>query len=99
MDLLTGNPYTIVASNDPDEHEKAVKYNDIIANAVMFQKVLDMSNIVLKLHAEDYPILAKGLARTSPLMTDHLNRFGEYIVNMEVEPVDIRQAMKLPIQD
>ncbi|MBP9777748.1 MAG: Tn3 family transposase [Rickettsiaceae bacterium] len=37
-------------SNDPDEHEKAVKYNDIIANAVMFHNVLDMSNVLLQLH-------------------------------------------------
>lgn len=96
--LSFGNPYTIVASNDPDEHEKAVKYNNIIANAVMFHNVLDMSNVILQLHEEGYPIAKKGLARTSPLMTDHLNRFGEYVVNMQVEPVDISRAMKLPIE-
>jgi len=95
--LSFGNPYTIVASNDPDEHEKAVKYNDIIANAVMFHNVLDMSNVILQLHEEGYPVAKKGLARTSPLLTDHLNRFGEYVVNMQVEAVDIDRAMKLPI--
>jgi TnpA family transposase len=95
--LSFGNPYTIVASNDPDEHEKAVKYNDIIANAVMFHNVLDMSNVVLELHEEGYPVAKKSLTRTSPLLTDHLNRFGEYVVNMQVEAVDINRAMKLPI--
>lgn len=89
--------YTIVASNDPDEHEKAVKYNDIIANAVMFHNVLDMSNVLLELHEEGYPVAKKSLARTSPLLTDHLNRFGEYVVNMQVDTVDINRAMKLPI--
>lgn len=95
--LSFGNPYTIVASNDPEEHEKAVKYTDIIANSVMFQNVLDMSNIVLELHDEGYPIAKKGLAHTSPLLTDHLNRFGEYVVNMDADKVDIYLAMKLPI--
>jgi TnpA family transposase len=95
--LSFGNPYTIVASNDPDEHEKAVKYNDIIANSVMFQNVLDMSDIVLQLHEEGYPVAEKGLARTSPLLTDHLNRFGEYVVNMQVESIDLHRTMKLPI--
>ena len=95
--LSFGNPYTIVASNDPDEHEKAVKYNDIIANAAMFHNVLDMSNVVLELHEEGYPVAKKSLARTSPLLTDHLNRFGEYVVNMQVDAVDINRAMKLSI--
>ncbi len=87
--LSFGNPYTIVASNDPDEHEKAVKYNDIIANAVMFHNVLDMSNVLLELHEEGYPVAKRSLARTSPLLTDHLNRFGEYVVNMQVNAGDI----------
>lgn len=75
--LSFGNPYTIVATNDSDEHEKSVKYNDIIANAVMFHNVLDMSNVILELHQEGYPVGKKGLCRTSPLLTDHLNRFGK----------------------
>jgi TnpA family transposase len=95
--LSFGNPYTIVASNDPDEHEKAVKYNDIIANAVMFQNVLDMSNVLIQLHEEGYPFQRKELKHTSPLLRDHLNRFGEYVVNMNVDPVDIDRAMKLPV--
>ncbi len=30
-----GNPYTVIASNDPEEHEKAIKYTDIIANCII----------------------------------------------------------------
>lgn len=95
--LSFGNPYTIVASNDPDEHEKAVKYNDIIANAVMFHNVLDMSNAILELHEEGYQVDKKGLGSTSPLLTDHLNRFGKYVVNMNAELLDVDRAMKLPV--
>jgi len=96
--LSFGNPYTIVASNDPEEHEKAIKYNDIIANAVMLQNVMDMSGVILALMDEGYDITSKQLSKTSPLLTDHLNRFGQYVVNMEVEPVDIARMMKLPIK-
>lgn len=64
---------------------------------LMFHNVLDMSNVVLELHEEGYPVAKKALARTSPLLTDHLNRFGEYVVNMQVDAVDINRAMKLPI--
>jgi len=94
--LAFGNPYTMVASNDPDEHEKAVKYNDIICNCVMFQNVLDMSDVILQLHEEGHPISKKPLARGSPLMTEHLNRFGEYVVHMDTEVPDINRVMRLP---
>ena len=72
---------------------KAVKYNDIIANAVMFHNVLDMSNVILELHEEGYPVNMKGLGRTSPLLTDHLNRLGKYVANLHV----CRHAPKLHI--
>jgi len=91
-----GNPYTMVASNDPDEHEKAVKYTDIICNCVMFQNVLDMSEIILQLHEEGHIISKKPLSRGSPLMTEHLNRFGEYVVRMDTEKADIDRVIRLP---
>lgn len=95
--LSFGNPYTIVASNDPEEHEKAVKYTDLIANAVMFQNMLDMSDVILALHQEGYPILEEELSRLSPYLVGKLNRFGEYVVNMNVVPMDIHRAMTLPV--
>ena len=33
----------IVASNDPDEMEKAIKYNALIANGVVLQNIIDYS--------------------------------------------------------
>lgn len=53
-------------SNDPDEHEKAIKYTDIIANSVMLQNVVDMSDIILQLIAEGYPVTRNELKCTSP---------------------------------
>lgn len=95
--LSFGNPYTIVASNDPEEHEKAVKYTDLIANAVMFQNMLDMSDVIVELHQEGYPILEEELSRLSPYLVGKLNRFGDYVVNMNVVPIDIHRAMTLPV--
>jgi len=95
--LTFGNPYTIVASNDPEEHEKAVKYTDILANVIMLQNVIDMSDIILELHEEGYPIIEQELARLSPYIRGNINRFGQYIVNMNLPPIDIHRGMKLPI--
>jgi len=92
-----GNPYTIVASNDPEEHEKAVKYTDIIANVIMLQNVIDMSEIILMLHDEGYLITDQELARLSPYIRSNINRFGQYMVNMDIAPIDIHRALKLPV--
>ena len=42
----------LVASNDENEMEKAVKYNDIITNSVILQNIIDMSDIIHQLTQE-----------------------------------------------
>jgi TnpA family transposase len=91
-----GSRHAIVASNDPEEHEKAVKYNDIIANAVMLQNVIDMSMIVKDLAAKGYPVKRSALRQMSPYLTDHINRSGEYVVDLNIATEDIESAMDLP---
>ncbi|HLB42450.1 MAG TPA: transposase [Gammaproteobacteria bacterium] len=91
-----GNWHAIVASNDPEEHEKAVKYNDIIANAIMLQNAIDMSVVVKELVAEGYPVKRTAMRLTSPYLTDHLNRFGEFVVDMGIATEDIQSVMDLP---
>lgn len=63
----------------------------------MLQNVIDMSDIILELHEEGYPIIELELARLSPYIRGNINRFGQYIVNMNLPPIDIHRGMKLPI--
>ena len=35
----------LVASNDEEEMEKAIKYNDILTNSVILQNIIDMSDL------------------------------------------------------
>ena len=46
----------IIAENDPEEQEKMIKYNDLVANAVIFQNVVDVSRVLHTLIAEGYPV-------------------------------------------
>jgi len=46
----------IIAENDPEEQEKMIKYNDLVANAVIFHNVIDQSRILAKLIAEGFPV-------------------------------------------
>ena len=68
----------VLRSNDPAEYEKAVHYNELVANAVMLQTVADQTQAIRQLIDEGYPVRAEDLERLSPYVTQHLKRFGQY---------------------
>jgi hypothetical protein len=68
----------ILRSNDPAEYEKAVHYNELVANAVMLQTVADQTQVIRQLIEEGYPVRAEDLERLSPYVTQHLKRLGQY---------------------
>jgi TnpA family transposase len=81
----------LVASNDPDEMEKAIKYNDLIANCIMLQNVIDITNICHELEKEGYKFTSQDLSYLSPYMTEHIKRFGEYILDLMKKPENLYQ--------
>jgi TnpA family transposase len=76
----------LTTSNNPDEMDKAIKYNDLVANCIMLQNVIDISSICHDLRKEGYKITEEDLSHMSPYMTEHLKRFGEYVVNLNRRP-------------
>ncbi|MBT2407263.1 MULTISPECIES: Tn3 family transposase [unclassified Streptomyces] len=68
----------IIADNDPVEQEKAMKFNALLTNAVIFHNALDIAEIVRQLLEEGWTIEPEDLAHISPYLTEHINRFGEY---------------------
>lgn len=79
----------IVASNDPDEMEKAVKYNALIANCIVLHNIIDYSYSIHQLQQEGYDIVKEDVARISPYLTEHLKRFGDYVLDMNTLPENI----------
>ena len=78
-----GNKDYIVASNDPKEQLKAIKCNFLIANAMMLQNVIDITNIILELQKEGYIITKEDVAGLSPYITDSFKRFGVISMNYQ----------------
>lgn len=72
--------------NDPEEHEKAVKYNTLIADAVIFQNVIDQTRIIESLMKDGFQITAEDLKTLSPYLTKHIKRFGDYIIDLSQIP-------------
>ena len=83
-----GSKY-LVASNDPDEMEKAIKHNDLIANCIMLQNVIDISDSCHSLIQEGHTIIEDDLSHMSPYMTEQLKRFGEYVLDLDRRPANL----------
>ena len=65
--------------------EKAIKYNSLLTNMVILQNVIDISRIIQQLRREGWSITAPDLTRLSPYLTEHLKRFGDYLLNMDLD--------------
>jgi TnpA family transposase len=79
----------LILESDPEEQEKRIKYNDLVANAVAIQNVIDLTRAVRQLIREGYPVKREDLAVLSPYQTRHIKRFGDYILTPNTpEPFD-----------
>jgi TnpA family transposase len=74
----------VISSNDREEQEKSLKYNRLVANAVILQNVADLTKVVAELVKEGYPVTKEALCFTSPYMIDNINRLGTYTLNMNI---------------
>ena len=78
--------FGVIANNDPVEQEKIIKYNDLVANAVIFQNVVDLTDVLRDLLKAGHLINREDVAALSPYMTSHIRRFGDYLIDMEAVP-------------
>lgn len=77
----------VIADNDPIEQEKAMKFNALLTNAVIFHNALDIAEIVRQLLEERWEIDPEDLAHISPYLTEHINRCGEYSTHeLSIQP-------------
>lgn len=72
----------VIAENDPDEQQKHIRYNDLLASAVILQNVLDMTKIVEDLRREGWTITEQDLSFLSPYLRQ-VKRFGEYVLDLD----------------
>ena len=87
----------LVASNDEEEMEKAIKYNDIMTSAMALQNIIDITNICSQLKEEGHDVKKEDAAYLSPYLTGHLKRFGDYVVDIHCVPPDITGGRHLTL--
>lgn len=80
----------IIAENILHEQRKIVKYNQLVANMIILHNVERMTRILAELGDEGMGISAEVLAGLSPYRTSHINRFGDYTLDLsrEIAPLD-----------
>jgi TnpA family transposase len=83
----------LLRSNDRADQEKAIVYNELIANAVALQNVVDQTQALHQLKAEGAEFTTADLAFLSPYATSKLQRFGDYPTQFNPEPLT---SMALP---
>jgi TnpA family transposase len=64
LDWITfGGP--VIKSGDPVEQTKRVKYTSLVANAIMLQNVVDLTDVLNEMSAEGYPVTREYISRLS----------------------------------
>ena len=80
----------VSAENIRHEQRKVIKYNQLVANMVILYNVQWMSRKLKELQEKGLPIDAEVLKVLSPYRKDHINRFGDYLMDLhkKVPPLD-----------
>lgn len=89
----------IIADNDPEQQEKIIKYNDLVANALIFQNVVDLTMILADLLRAGYPVTAAEMAALSPYVTRSIKRFGDYVIDSEAPPAPLDTVLNLSLDN
>ncbi|MEM9409749.1 MAG: transposase, partial [Planctomycetota bacterium] len=71
-----------IRENDRDKQRKLIKYNHLVANCLILHNVDSMTKILHRLMDDGHEIDDSALAHMSPYITEHINRFGDYELNL-----------------
>jgi TnpA family transposase len=82
-------------TNDPADQEKAIVYNELVANSVALQTVVDQTQALHALKSEGVCIGRADLAFLSPYATSKLKRFGDYPTNLKLEAMPTATTLPL----
>lgn len=82
----------IIAENVRHEQRKVIKYNHLVANLVILHNVQEMSRVLKDLQRQGHPVDEAVLKALSPHRTSHINRFGDYTLDLDrkIKPIDYK---------
>ncbi|MDP9843425.1 hypothetical protein J2853_002636 [Streptosporangium lutulentum] len=72
----------LIGHNDPDYQEKIIKFNELLANCVIYSTAQDITDAANAIAADGHPVDLDDLATISPHITHVIRRFGNRILNL-----------------
>jgi hypothetical protein len=80
-----------VAAAARDEQRKMIKYNYLVANLLVFYTVVGMTRALENVAADGFAdaISPETLTTLSPYQTEHINRFGDYVLDLSSTPAPL----------
>ncbi len=81
-----------------DEQRKFIKYNHLVANLLIYHNVVTMTKSLERLAADGYTFDEDLVSSISPYLTEHINRFGRYLLKRDrvPEPLDGVRVLRMP---
>ncbi|ARM04497.1 Tn3 family transposase [Burkholderia pseudomallei] len=76
----------VIAENEPEEQQKRLRYNDLVASAVILQNTVDMMQALRNMVAEGEKIRPQDIEFLSPYATHNVRRFGHYKLHLDRRP-------------
>ena len=81
-----------------DEQRKMIKYTHLVANLMIFHTIVGMMKAldVVRTDGLGDSITDEALAGLSPYLTEHINRFGSYVLDFTQHPEPLPFLIPLP---
>ncbi|MGH9152297.1 MAG: Tn3 family transposase [Acidimicrobiales bacterium] len=89
----------VIGDNDPDHMEKIVKFNELLANCVIFYNAAELTGVLNQLAAEGHPVRGEDVAALSPYATRHILRFGDYVLDLTPPTTQVSTHLELDAGD
>ena len=76
----------VIAENGRDEQRKVIKYHHLVSSLIIFHTVDAMTKVLGQLENDGYEFSREALGALSPYRNEHINRFGDYTLNLNRVP-------------
>jgi TnpA family transposase len=78
-----------------DSHQKALRYNHLVGNLVVFYNVVHLTRVLEEIAHEGKTVSPECIKALSPYRTEHINRFGKYELDIAKIPDPPRFELNL----